>query len=1412
MKSVFTIVFLFIFCSGNVFSQSCLPDGITFSSQSSIDNFPTNFPGCTEIEGFVIIDGSGVTNVDSLEQLTSIGGNVLFEHSSGLFSLEGFHNLTSIGGHFEIYDSDALNNFQGLENLTSIGGQLYLHSNALLETFTGLEGLTSVGSILIEYSLTLTNFFGLENLETVSGSIYIKESTSISNFQGLENLSSLGALYIRDNTSIQNFYGLYGLDSLGSITIDNSSYLENFAGLENITSLGSINVKANPLFTSFQGINQIDSISGTLSIFLSHGVDDLNGLENLEKIGGSLSVRSNGNVCNLSGLQNLSKVYGEIEIRSNPNLSDISLPNLDANDIGNIRIYLNQSLSACDGGGWVCDYLNSSAPDAYVGDNGPSCKLVGDVDWICGGVPAIYHIVFWDENENKVFDQSESIVPEAFVTIAPEGIIAFNSFCEGGLAYLEQGTYIVNFDTLLHPGWRLTTDSASFTYNLNQASLIDTASFGVTLSDAGLCAPYNVSLTNQTLLSDYVANYSDCTVIPGNLTIGGSLNNLLGLEQITHVGGDLTVNSFSGSSLAGLNNLVQVNGDVTITENSIDNFSGLNNLVLIGQNFRADQNNSIDNFSGLNNLTSIGGNVTIFANDDLNDFSGLSNLKRIGGGFELSGNESIAGFSGLNNLKYIGGELKLGNPFTNSPSFTNFIGLDSLSYVGGIEIDESYISSLDGLENLDTINRGLVVYHFVPFSNIDALSNLTYLGGNLILSLYGNNATFNSFAPLSNLTEIGGDVYIRDTDITSLEGFENITSIGGYFELYGNDDLVNLDALSNLNSINGRLDLFANHSLTDISGLNNLNINGIDELIIDANSSLSICELPMICDYLDTGKPVTIEENGAGCENVDEVSFNCGIVNIVNYPIFLDINENQVLDTGEPFQSNIAINVDPNDLTLYGNAENGGLVYLEEGTYTFSFDEDLNQNWGLTTDSLSYTLDLADGSIDTIYFGIAPTDNISDIKSIITSPQARCNEFVTFTVVAQNLGTTTASGTLWLQIDTNIPEVAFVDPPDTIVGDYKFGWHFVDFYPGTTLQKHIDLKIPGPPGFPVGDYLSNDSWVDYLDVNGDHITNRFNYSAEVRCSFDPNDKLVSPSYPGNVALLSEELVYTIRFQNTGNAEAYNVVIRDTLDENLDPNTFSFISSSHEEVLTTTLAEGKYLTFEFIDIFLPDSTSNLEGSQGYLAYRIRPYEDVPEETIINNSAGIYFDFNPVVLTNTTENTMLSTFDFDEDGYELFVDCNDMDPEINPNATEVPYNGLDDDCNELTLDDDLDQDGFNLSDDCDDENANINPEATEIANNGIDEDCDGMDLIIDSTNDQAIEPIQFFPNPTKGQVTIVLPPHLSKATLEMKDSRGRTIGKQDIEKQTVLELSGYSAGIYLLLIQTGETILMERITKI
>jgi len=142
-----------------VSAQSCLPEGITFRTQSQIDSFPINHPNCTLIEGDVtIIPKSEIFNLDSLYVVSSIGGQLMINHCVSLQTLSGLHNLQSIGGSLIIASSINLTNLLALSNLRTIGFTLTIFNNDMITTLSGLDSLSaeSISSLNISYNASLS--------------------------------------------------------------------------------------------------------------------------------------------------------------------------------------------------------------------------------------------------------------------------------------------------------------------------------------------------------------------------------------------------------------------------------------------------------------------------------------------------------------------------------------------------------------------------------------------------------------------------------------------------------------------------------------------------------------------------------------------------------------------------------------------------------------------------------------------------------------------------------------------------------------------------------------------------------------------------------------------------------------------------------------------------------------------------------------------------------------------------------------------------------------------------------------------------------------------------------------------------------------------------------------------------------
>lgn len=180
--------------------------------------------------------------------------------------------------------------------------------------------------------------------------------------------------------------------------------------------------------------------------------------------------------------------------------------------------------------------------------------------------------------------------------------------------------------------------------------------------------------------------------------------------------------------------------------------------------------------------------------------------------------------------------------------------------------------------------------------------------------------------------------------------------------------------------------------------------------------------------------------------------------------------------------------------------------------------------------------------------------------------------------------------------------------------------------------------------------------------------------------------------------------------------------------------FEILNFTYQGQTTTThggigglSSNGKYVSFSvggsgmtpddlggYIDVFLTDRARDEDGDL------FDNVDDCNDQDPAINPAATEIPYNGI---DENCNGMNDEGDQDGDGFSIHLDCNDNDVAINPEAAEIIYNGIDENCNGLADDDDLDQDGYLLADDCNDSDPAINPGQSEIPYNGIDENCNG-----------------------------------------------------------------------------------------
>lgn len=379
--------------------------------------------------------------------------------------------------------------------------------------------------------------------------------------------------------------------------------------------------------------------------------------------------------------------------------------------------------------------------------------------------------------------------------------------------------------------------------------------------------------------------------------------------------------------------------------------------------------------------------------------------------------------------------------------------------------------------------------------------------------------------------------------------------------------------------------------------------------------------------------------------------------------LFFDTNGNGAQNAGEQNYNggNFTYQINSGQ-TITSSSNNGMLTIYESNPANLynlsciisSLNNFCNGQYTLTNSSYNNISVAAGSGITTYNFAIttAPCNDVSvDLFSHWFAP--RPGFLYTNSVLLRNNGNQTiASGVVTFTKDAAISITS--TSPTTTATATGFTYNFTNLLPNEQRTILVDMQVPTIPTVSLNQVLTNVATVS-LPINDLNPANNSSTLSQVIVgSYDPNDK--QENHGGKILhstfTANDYLTYKIQFENTGTAEAVNIRVNDVLDAKLNPNTIRMVSASHPYILDRV---GNTLNWKFDGVNLPPSIANTTTGKGYIVFQIKPTAGYAVNDIIPNTANIYFDFNPAIVTNTCNTQFVSTLantDFDTNELSVY----------------------------------------------------------------------------------------------------------------------------------------------------------------
>ena len=412
--------------------------------------------------------------------------------------------------------------------------------------------------------------------------------------------------------------------------------------------------------------------------------------------------------------------------------------------------------------------------------------------------------------------------------------------------------------------------------------------------------------------------------------------------------------------------------------------------------------------------------------------------------------------------------------------------------------------------------------------------------------------------------------------------------------------------------------------------------------------------LMMVTNFSNQSGQIVISQSNLGMPGAGAI--DCTGLGFV---AFLDANANGVKDSNEQNFPLGQFHHEKNDSGIIHHiiAPSGMCQIFDTSsanTYDINFTVEPAYASMYTVSPSSFTnvsVVAGSGGLTNYYFPVTAVQPYNDLGVTIVPVNApRPGLSYQEKIIFSNLGNQNiAAGTLTFTKDANVTVNPNAGITITATG---FTYNFTNLAPFETRVLPVTMHVAIPPAVVGGQILSNT--VSIAPLTGDVLAenNTFTSNQVVVNSLDPNDKM--EAHGGRILhstfTSNDYLYYTIRFENSGTASAIDIRINDILDSKLDETSVRMVDASHPYELDRV---GNNLNWRFNNVMLPVAVPNSTTGHGYVTFKVKPKAGYAVGDIIPNTAAIYFDFNPPVVTNTFNTQFVSTLGINQFADENFV---------------------------------------------------------------------------------------------------------------------------------------------------------------